>query len=126
MQRSDLFGSDLFGVADKAVLVTGGSRGIGRMIATGFAEAGARVYISSRKAEELQATADEIGAVALPADLSTAEGCSALAADDGRARARAARPGQQRRRGLGRTARGVPRVGLGQGALDQRRRARSC
>lgn len=75
-----LYVSDLFGVADKAVLVTGGSRGIGRMIATGFAEAGARVYISSRKADELQATADEIGAVAIPADLATAEGCRSLAA----------------------------------------------
>ena len=58
--------SDLFGVADKVVVVTGGSRGIGRMIATGFVEAGARVYISSRKADELQKTADEIGAVADP------------------------------------------------------------
>jgi NAD(P)-dependent dehydrogenase (short-subunit alcohol dehydrogenase family) len=70
---------DLFAVAGKVVVVTGGSRGIGRMIATGFAEAGAKVYISSRKEEELRATADEIGATAIPADLSTAEGCTALA-----------------------------------------------
>jgi NAD(P)-dependent dehydrogenase (short-subunit alcohol dehydrogenase family) len=77
---NDQSGSDLFGVAGKAVVVTGGSRGIGRMIATGFVEAGARVYISSRKADELRATAEEIGATAIPADLSTAEGCRSLAA----------------------------------------------
>jgi NAD(P)-dependent dehydrogenase (short-subunit alcohol dehydrogenase family) len=72
--------SDLFDVSAKTVLVTGGSRGIGRMIAAGFAEAGAKVYISSRKEAELNATAAEIGAIALPADLSTQAGASALGA----------------------------------------------
>jgi NAD(P)-dependent dehydrogenase (short-subunit alcohol dehydrogenase family) len=48
------------------------------MIAAGFAEAGAKVYISSRKEEELNATAAEIGAIALPSDLSTQAGASAL------------------------------------------------
>lgn len=71
---------ELFDVSNKTVLVTGGSRGIGRMIATGFAERGAKVYISSRKEAELRTTAAEIGAIALPADLSTEAGASALGA----------------------------------------------
>ncbi len=69
---------ELFDVSAKTVLVTGGSRGIGRMIAAGFAERGAKVYISSRKEAELRKAAGEIGATALPADLSTAAGASAL------------------------------------------------
>ena len=90
--------------APKTVLVTGGSRGIGRMIATGFVERGAKVYISSRKESELRATAEEIGATALPGDLSTEAGASALAAQIRRAGAEAARARQQRRRHLGRPA----------------------
>ena len=72
--------SDLFDVSAKTVLVTGGSRGIGRMIAAGFVDAGAKVYISSRKEAELRATAEEIGAIPLPADLSTEAGAVALGA----------------------------------------------
>lgn len=71
---------ELFDVSAKTVLVTGGSRGIGRMIAAGFAERGAKVYISSRKEAELRATADEIGATAIAADLSTQSGAEGLAA----------------------------------------------
>jgi NAD(P)-dependent dehydrogenase (short-subunit alcohol dehydrogenase family) len=47
----------LFGVRDKVVVVTGGSRGIGEMIAAGFLANGAKVYISSRKADVCDATA---------------------------------------------------------------------
>jgi NAD(P)-dependent dehydrogenase (short-subunit alcohol dehydrogenase family) len=71
---------ELFDVSSKTVLVTGGSRGIGRMIAAGFAERGAAVYVSSRKEAELRTTAEEIGATPLPADLSTEAGAVSLAA----------------------------------------------
>lgn len=73
----------LFDVANKVVLVTGGSRGIGEMIARGFVDAGATVYISSRKADVCDALAEELSAVgsctSLPADLSTEAGCRGLA-----------------------------------------------
>ena len=75
--------NSLFDVTGKVVLVTGGSRGIGEMIARGFVDAGAKVYISSRKAEACQELADELSAigtcVALPANLSSEEGCRVLA-----------------------------------------------
>ncbi len=75
--------TDLFSIAGKTALVTGGSRGIGRMIATGYVEAGAKVYLSSRKAETCNELAAELSksgeCIALPADLSTEPGCRALA-----------------------------------------------
>jgi NAD(P)-dependent dehydrogenase (short-subunit alcohol dehydrogenase family) len=68
----------LFSVEGKNVVVTGGSRGIGRMIAAGFVEAGATVHISARKTAEVEKTAAELGCSAVPADLSTPEGLERL------------------------------------------------
>ena len=78
-------GGDLFSLQGRVALVTGGSRGIGRMIAAGFLRQGARVYITARKAEACEAAAAELSAlgpcVALPLDISTLEGVRALAAE---------------------------------------------
>lgn len=75
---------DLFDVAGKTALVTGGSRGIGLMIARGLVEAGARVIVSSRKVADVQAAAAELArsgdCVAIPGDVSTPAGAVALAA----------------------------------------------
>ena len=75
---------DLFSLQGRTALVTGGSRGIGRMIAAGFLAQGAKVYISSRKAAACDATAAELAkfghCVSLPADVSTVDGAHALAA----------------------------------------------
>jgi NAD(P)-dependent dehydrogenase (short-subunit alcohol dehydrogenase family) len=74
--------AELFDVAGKIVVVTGGSRGIGEMIASGFVHARARVYITSRKADACEALARELSAhgecIAAPADLSTLEGVQQL------------------------------------------------
>lgn len=75
--------SDLFSLQGRSALVTGGSRGIGRMIAEGFLKHGARVYISARKAAACDQAAAELSAlghcVSLPADVSTVQGARALA-----------------------------------------------
>jgi NAD(P)-dependent dehydrogenase (short-subunit alcohol dehydrogenase family) len=76
---------DLFSLEGRVALVTGGSRGIGRMIAEGFLMQGAKVYISSRKADKCDAMAQELSkdggtCISLPQDVSTVEGCRALAA----------------------------------------------
>ena len=73
----------LFGIAGRTAVVTGGSRGIGRMIAEGYVKAGARVYITARKAQECEQTARDLSAfgecIAIPGDLSTQDGCQSFA-----------------------------------------------
>jgi NAD(P)-dependent dehydrogenase (short-subunit alcohol dehydrogenase family) len=76
---------DLFSLQDRVALITGGSRGIGKMIAKGFIAHGARVYVSARHAEVCHQTARELASeggacFALPGDVSTSEGAQALAA----------------------------------------------
>ena len=84
--------NELFSLQGRTALITGGSRGIGRMIATGFLAQGARVYISARKAAACDKTAQDLSAYgfceSLPGDVSTVDGAKALAA------AFAAREGQ--------------------------------
>lgn len=81
---SSLTTDDLFSVRGKVVLVTGGSRGIGEMIAAGFLANGAKVYISSRKADVCDATAARLAAthgaecISIPANLAELDGIDSL------------------------------------------------
>ncbi len=76
--------SDLFDVSGKTALVTGGSRGIGLMIARGLVQAGASVIVSSRKGADVEAAAQQLGELgecqAIPGDVSTPDGARQLAA----------------------------------------------
>lgn len=77
--------SQLFSLTGRTALITGGSRGIGRMIAEGFIAQGARVYISSRKADACEKAAAELSkaggaCIPLPMDVSTVDGAQRLAA----------------------------------------------
>ena len=75
---------NLFSVEDKIVVVTGGSRGIGEMIAAGYLANGAKVYITSRKAEVCDATAERLSqtyggeCISIPADMATLQGIEAF------------------------------------------------
>lgn len=75
---------NLFSIAGKIAVVTGGSRGIGEMIAAGFLANGAKVYISSRKADVCDATASRLSeqyggeCISIPADMSGLEGIESL------------------------------------------------
>jgi NAD(P)-dependent dehydrogenase (short-subunit alcohol dehydrogenase family) len=75
--------NDLFNIAGKVALVTGGTRGIGKMIARGFVEAGATTIISSRRPEACQEVAEELSAlgscIGIPANLSQESECIRLA-----------------------------------------------
>ena len=70
--------NELFSIAGKTAIVTGGSRGIGKMIAEGYVENGVKTYITARKAEACLRTAEELSkkgeCIAFPADLSSKEG----------------------------------------------------
>jgi NAD(P)-dependent dehydrogenase (short-subunit alcohol dehydrogenase family) len=76
---------NLFGLAGKVAVVTGGSRGIGFMIASGLVANGVRVYITARKAEACDAAAAELSehgeCISIPADLSTAEGLASFVSE---------------------------------------------
>jgi NAD(P)-dependent dehydrogenase (short-subunit alcohol dehydrogenase family) len=78
---------DLFDLGGKVAVVTGGTRGIGLMMARGLLQAGARVYVSSRKPEAGDAAVAELSAIgkvtSLPADLSREDECLRLAAEVG-------------------------------------------
>jgi NAD(P)-dependent dehydrogenase (short-subunit alcohol dehydrogenase family) len=77
---------DLFGLDGKVAVVTGGSRGIGFMIASGLVANGVRVYITARKADACDAAAAELSqrgsgggeCISLPADLSTEDGLASF------------------------------------------------
>ncbi|MBV9332310.1 MAG: SDR family oxidoreductase [Alphaproteobacteria bacterium] len=74
---------DLFSLKGRVALITGGSRGIGRMIAEGFVRGGVKTYISARKAEACEATAKELSkfgsCIALPVNASGADGAKTMA-----------------------------------------------
>lgn len=77
---------DLFSLNDRVAIVTGGSRGIGKMIAQGYVEQGAKVYITARKAPACDQTAEELSklggtCISLPHDLSTLEGIDSFVAE---------------------------------------------
>jgi NAD(P)-dependent dehydrogenase (short-subunit alcohol dehydrogenase family) len=76
---------DLFDLTGKVAVVTGGTRGIGLMMARGLLQAGARVYISARKADEGEAAKKELSADGtvhfVQADLSTEDECRRLAGE---------------------------------------------
>ena len=77
--------TDIFDLSGRVAIITGGSRGIGKMIAEEFVKRGVKTYITSRKAEPCLKTAEELSrhgtCVALPHDLANEEGMSAFVSD---------------------------------------------
>ena len=88
-------------IAERAVVVTGGSRGIGKGIAGVFARNGARVLITGRSEQDLAATAEELGVSYLVADVASKADCERVAA-------MRSRPARRHRRAV-RQRRGLPR-----------------
>ena len=88
--------NELFSIRGKTAVITGGTRGIGLMIAEAYVRAGVKVYVSSRKAEvcaEVAASLSEHGeCIGIPADLSTEAECRRLADQIGAHRIDAGRP----------------------------------
>ena len=112
----------LFDLTGRVAVVTGGTRGIGLMMARGLLQAGASVYLSSRKPEAGQAAVDELSefgrVVSVPADLSSEAECLRLAAEVGRPE-RASTSWSTTPAPTGAPPGGVPRARLGQGGRPQ-------
>lgn len=83
-ELTSLEGANLFSLAGKVAIVTGGARGLGKMMAAGLLHAGAKVYITSRKEEDVMMAAAELSSLgdcrALPGDAGSPEGIADLAA----------------------------------------------
>ena len=108
----------LLDLTGRTALVTGGSRGLGLQIASGYGEMGARVVISARKADELEAACAQLAAAGIEASWIAADAARdaevARLAQEAIAQARPRRhPRQQRRRHLGRPGRGSSGRGVG-------------